>query len=254
MRNATESVGYLSAVLQQMSYAGLVVAGSLLVMQGHMTMGALIACSILSGRILAPVMALPGLLVQHSHASAALEGLERLYTLESDNHGIAHPLVPTHIKGHYQLADVEFAYGQNPPVIGVPKLEIKPAMTRTGMDRIVGSHPKGLERPIMEGGKGLSNGQKQLVAFTRLILCKPDILLLDEPTATMDDMQERQCMAVLAEEANAGKTLVIVTHKPGTLSLVNRIIVVAGSAIVMDGPRDAVLQQLQQRPNAQAAS
>ena len=337
MRSATESVGYLSAVLQQLSYAGLVVAGSLLVMQGQMTMGALIACSILSGRILAPVMALPGLLVQHSHASAALEGLERLYTLQSDNHGIQNPLVPSHIKGHYQLTDVQFAYGQNPPVIAVPKLEIKPgeriaivgpigagkstllrllsgmyqaqkgsiridglelghvsrqllsqkigylqqdhrlfqgslrenlliglpdpgdevlfaAMARTGMDRIVGSHPKGLERPIMEGGKGLSNGQKQLVAFTRLILCKPDILLLDEPTATMDDMQERQCMAVLAEEANAGKTLVIVTHKPGTLALVNRIIVVAGSAIVMDGPRDAVLQQLQQRPTAQGAS
>lgn len=337
MRSATESVGYLSAVLQQMSYAGLVVAGSLLVMQGHMTMGALIACSILSGRILAPVMALPGLLVQHSHASAALEGLERLYTLQSDNHGIAHPLVPTHIKGHYQLDDLQFAYGQNPAVIAVPKLEIQPgeriaivgpigagkstllrilsgmyhpqkgsiridglelshvsrqllsqkigflqqdhrlfqgslrenlliglpdpgdevlfaAMTRTGMDRIVGGHPKGLERPIMEGGKGLSNGQKQLVAFTRLILCKSEILLLDEPTATMDDMQERQCMAVLAEEANAGKTMVIVTHKPATLALVNRIIVVAGSAIVMDGPRDAVLQQLQQRPNAQAAS
>jgi ATP-binding cassette subfamily C protein LapB len=246
-------------------------------------------------------------------------------------------LVPTHIKGHYQLADVEFAYGQNPPVIVVPKLEIKPgeriavvgpigagkstllrmlsglyhpqkgsiridglelghvsrqllsqkigylqqdhrlfqgtlrenlliglpdpgdevlfaAMTRTGMDRIVGSHPKGLERPIMEGGKGLSNGQKQLVAFTRLILCQPDIYLLDEPTATMDDMQERQCMAVLAEEANAGKSLIIVTHKPGTLALVNRIIVVAGSSIVLDGPRDAVLQQLQQRPAVQPAT
>ncbi|MBP6220773.1 ATP-binding cassette domain-containing protein [uncultured Limnohabitans sp.] len=337
MRGATENVGYLSVVLQQMSYAGLVVVGSLLVMQGHMTMGALIACSILSGRILAPIMALPGLLVQHSHASAALEGLERLYTLESDNHGIQHPLVPTHIKGHYLLTDVQFAYGQNPPVIAVPRLEIKPgeriaivgpigagkstllrmlsgmyspqkgnisidglelghisrqllsqkigflqqdhrlfqgslrenlliglpdpgdevifaAMNRTGMDRIVGSHPKGLERPIMEGGKGLSNGQKQLVAFTRLILCKPDILLLDEPTATMDDTQERQCMAVLAEEARAGKTLVIVTHKPSTLALVNRIIVVAGSSIVLDGPRDTVLQQLQQRPNAQPAS
>ena len=337
MRSATESVAYLSAMLQQISYAGLVVAGSILVMQGHMTMGALIACSILSGRILAPVMALPGLLVQHSHASAALEGLERLYTLQSDNHGIAHPLVPTQMKGYYQLTNVQFSYGQNPPVIAVPKLEIRPgeriaivgpigagkstllrmlsgmyqpqkgsihidglelghisrqllsqkigylqqdhrlfqgslrenlliglpdpgdevlfaAMTRTGMDRIVGGHPKGLERPIMEGGKGLSNGQKQLVAFTRLILCKPEILLLDEPTATMDDMQERQCMAVLAEEANAGKTMVIVTHKPATLALVNRIIVVAGSAIVMDGPRDAVLQQLQQRSQPQAAS
>jgi ATP-binding cassette subfamily C protein LapB len=337
MRNATEGVGYLSGVMQQMSYAGLVVAGSLLVMQGHMTMGALIACSILSGRILAPVLALPGLLVQHAHARAALEGLERLYSLQSDNHGIDHPLVPTHLKGHYQLNQVEFAYGQNPPVMAVPKFEIKPgesmaivgpigagkstllrllsgmyqaqkgsirmdgldmghisrqllsqkigylqqdhrlfqgtlrenlliglpdpgdevlfaAMARTGMDRIVASHPQGLERPIMEGGKGLSNGQKQLVAFTRLILCNCDILLLDEPTATMDDAQERQCMAVLAEEGRAGKTLVIVTHKPGTLALVKRITVVAGSAIVMDGPRDAVLQQLQQRPTAQAAS
>ena len=337
MRGATESVGYLSAVLQQMSYAGLVVTGSLLVMQGHMTMGSLIACSILSGRILAPVMALPGLLVQHSHANAAMEGLERLYTLQSDNHGIQNPLVPTHIRGHYQLEEVKFAYGQNPAGIAIPKLEIKPgeriaivgpigagkstllrllsglyhpqkgsirldglelghisrqllsqkigylqqdhrlfqgtlrenlliglpdpgdevlftAMKRTGMDRIVGSHPKGLERPIMEGGKGLSNGQKQLVAFTRLILCQPDILLLDEPTATMDDMQERQCMSVLAEEAHAGKTLIIVTHKPGTLALVNRIIVVAGSSIVLDGPRDAVLQQLQQRPAVQPAA
>jgi ATP-binding cassette subfamily C protein LapB len=263
--------------------------------------------------------------------------LERLYSLQSDNHGIDHPLVPTHLKGHYQLNQVEFAYGQNPPVMVVPKFEIKPgesmaivgpigagkstllrllsgmyqaqkgsirmdgldmghisrqllsqkigylqqdhrlfqgtlrenlliglpdpgdevlfaAMARTGMDRIVASHPQGLERPIMEGGKGLSNGQKQLVAFTRLILCNCDILLLDEPTATMDDAQERQCMAVLAEEGRAGKTLVIVTHKPGTLALVNRITVVAGSAIVMDGPRDAVLQQLQQRPTAQAAS
>jgi ATP-binding cassette subfamily C protein LapB len=127
-------------------------------------------------------------------------------------------------------------------------------MKRTGMDRVVSSHPKGLERPIMEGGKGLSNGQKQLVAFTRLVLCDPDILLLDEPTSTMDESQERQCMSVLAEEAQAGKTMVIVTHKPSTLGLVNRIVVVAGCQIVMDGPRDEVLQQLQQRPQPQTVS
>ena len=334
MRHASESVTYLTATLQQISYAGLVIAGALLVMQGTMTMGALIACSILSGRILAPIMAVPGLLVQHSHATAALEGLERLYTLQSDNHGVDNPLTPTRIQGHFLLNDVSFAYGQNPPVIAVPKFEIKPgeriavlgpigagkstllrllsglyhpqkgsirldsiemghisrlvlsqkigylqqdhrlfqgslrenlliglpdpgddaifaAMKRTGMDRVVLGHPKGLERPIMEGGKGLSNGQKQLVAFTRLMLCNADILLLDEPTATMDESQERQCMAVLAEEAQAGKTMVIVTHKPSTLNVVNRIVVVAGSEIVMDGPRDAVLQQLQQRNQPQ---
>jgi ATP-binding cassette subfamily C protein LapB len=334
MRGATESVGYLSGTIQQISYAGLVIVGSLVVMQGHMTMGSLIASSILSGRILAPIMAIPGLLVQHAHAQAALEGLEKLYKLKTDHHGADRPLVPAQINGHYVLNDVKFAYGDNPPSFVATKLEIQPkeriailgpigagkstllrllsglyhpqegrvlldsldlahinrqvvsqyvgylqqdhrlfqgtlrenlliglpdpgddvlleAMKRTGMDRFVVTHPKGLARPIMEGGKGLSGGQKQLVAFTRLILCSPAVMLLDEPTATMDDEQERRCISVLAQEAQAGKTMVIVTHKTSVLPLVTRIIVVAGNSIVLDGPRDAVLQQLQQRATAQ---
>lgn len=333
LRNTTESIGYLSATVQQLSYAGLVIAGAFAVMQGHMTMGALIACSILSGRILAPVMALPGLMVQHAHAKAAMDGLEKLYALKTDHDGIDRPLVPTQIRGHYTLDKVQFAYGSdnplapNPPALEVAQLNIQPgerigilgpigsgkstllrllsglyhtqqgsllidgldithvsrevlsrqvgylqqdhrlfqgtlrenlliglpdpgddvlqqAMERTGMARLVASHPKGLERPIMEGGKGLSGGQRQLVAFTRLALARPGVLLLDEPTASMDDEQERRCLAVLTQEANAGKTLIVVTHKPSLLPLVNRLIVVAASRIVLDGPRDAVLQKL----------
>jgi ATP-binding cassette subfamily C protein LapB len=329
MRGATESVGYLSATVHQISYATSVVAGALVVMQGHMTMGALIASSILSGRILSPVMAIPGLLVQHAHAQAALEGLEKLYTLKTDHHGTDRPLVPSQIHGHYTLSDIKFAYGDNPPALVVRKLEIHPqeriailgpigagkstllrllsglyhpqegrvlldnldlshinrqvvsqhvgylqqdhrlfqgtlrenlliglpdpgddallaAMRRTGMDHFVTSHPRGLGRAIMEGGKGLSGGQKQVVAFTRLVLCSPSVMLLDEPTATMDDEQERRCLQVLSQEAQAGKSMVIVTHKPSVLPLVTRIIVIAGNSIVLDGPRDAVLQQLQQ--------
>ena len=121
---------------------------------------------------------------------------------------------------------------------------LQQVMERTGMSRLVVSHPKGLERPIMEGGKGLSGGQRQLVAFTRLALAKPGVLLLDEPTASMDNEQEGRCLAVLAEEASAGKTLVVVTHKPSLLPILNRLIVVVGSRIVLDGPRDAVLQKL----------
>ena len=128
------------------------------------------------------------------------------------------------------------------------------AMRRTGMDRFVASHPKGLNRAIMEGGKGLSGGQKQLVAFTRLVLCSPSVMLLDEPTATMDDEQERRCLQVLAQEAQAGKTMVIVTHKPSVLPLVTRIIVIAGSSIVLDGQRDAMLQQLQKNNTQQQAT
>jgi ATP-binding cassette subfamily C protein LapB len=336
-RGATESVGYLSGSVQQISYAGLVVVGSLVVMQGQMTMGALIASSILSGRILAPIMAIPGLLVQYSHAQAALEGLERLYALKTDHQDNEVPLTPEHINGHYDLADIKFSYGDNPPALILPSLQIKPgerivilgpigagkssllrilsglyhpqegkilldgldlshisrqiinqkvgylqqehrlfhgslrdnlliglpdpgdesllnAMRRTGMDRFVSSHPKGLARTITEGGKGLSGGQKQLVAFTRLVLCSPTVYLLDEPTATMDDEQERRCLQVLAQEAQAGKTMVIVTHKPAVLPLASRIVVVAGNKVVLDGPRDAVLQQLQQNQVQKAAT
>jgi ATP-binding cassette subfamily C protein LapB len=128
------------------------------------------------------------------------------------------------------------------------------AMKRTGMDTFVAAHPQGIQRPIAEGGNGLSGGQKQLLAFTRIILTQPDIMLLDEPTATMDEEQERRCLQVLHEEALAGKTMVIATHKPSLLQLATRIIVIAGSHIVLDGPRDHVLQQLRNRSQANNAS
>jgi ATP-binding cassette subfamily C protein LapB len=63
----------------------------------------------------------------------------------------------------------------------------------------------------------------------------------------MDDEQERRCLSVLAQRAQQGKTLVIVTHKPSVLPLVNRIVVMSGNGVVMDGARDQVLQELQAR-------
>jgi len=335
MRGFIEGIGYISAMTQQLSYAGLVIVGSMLVMQGSMTMGALIACSILSGRVLAPILALPGLLVQQGQAMAALKGIEAIYQLKTDTHGVLRPLVPDQLHGHFKIVSAKFAYPGNPPALVVGNLNIqageniailgpigagkstllrllsglyvpqegqvlldgldlshisrqvisqkvgylqqdhrlfqgtlrenlligmpdpgdsviKEVMERTGMIHFVSAHPKGLDRPIMEGGKGLSGGQRQLLAFTRLILCNPDIFLLDEPTASMDDEQERRCIRVMQELVKAGKMLIVVTHKPNILPLVSRIIIVAGHTIAMDGPRDAVLQRLSQPATAQA--
>lgn len=143
-------------------------------------------------------------------------------------------------------------------LIGMPAPSddvIRQALHRTGLIRLVSGHSSGLDLPISEGGKGLSGGQKQLVAFTRLVLTKPSVWLLDEPTASMDNMQENQCLQVLSQELqDPTKTLIVSTHKMGLLALVNRIIIMADGKVVMDGPKQAVLSRLiQNEQNAKDA-
>ncbi|MBF2719738.1 MULTISPECIES: type I secretion system permease/ATPase [unclassified Psychrobacter] len=328
MKHANDNLTYFTQMLQQTSYVGIVIVGSFVVMQGDMTMGGLIACSILGGRVLAPVMAIPGLLVQYAHAKAAKSNIESLFALEQDNQGVAYPLSPTHIKGAYQCDGMTFNYqGNDRPAINVPKLVIKPGeriailgpigsgkstllkvlaglyaptegrvlldgldihqisrdtlserlgylqqdhrlfqgtlrenlligmaapdddilqdtLNRTGLINLVSSHSSGLDLPISEGGKGLSGGQKQLVAFTRLLLTKPDVFLLDEPTASMDNRQEQRCLQVLRQELTKGQTFIVSTHKTALLDLVDRLIIMDNQRIIIDGPKQAVLDEL----------
>ncbi len=113
----------------------------------------------------------------------------------------------------------------------------------TGLDRLVAAHPLGWDLPVGEAGALLSGGQRQRVALARCLVTRPRILLMDEPTSSMDAQSEQAFLRRLA--AAAGDcTLIVVTHRPALLDLVQRIVVVDGGRPVMDGPRDAVLSAL----------
>ncbi len=113
----------------------------------------------------------------------------------------------------------------------------------TGLDRVVAAHPMGLDMPVGEGGAMLSGGQRQLVALARALLLRPQVLLMDEPTSAMDAQTEAQFVAQL-RQALPRCTLVVVTHRPAMLELVERIAVLEGGRLIADGPRQAVLQAL----------
>ncbi len=112
-----------------------------------------------------------------------------------------------------------------------------------GLDKLIEQNPMGFDLHITEGGEGLSGGQKQAVAIARALLKAAPILLFDEPTSSMDHSTEQAVIAGLREYSQ-GRTLVLVTHKPALLNLVDRIIVMDAGRVVMDGPREQVLKQL----------
>ncbi|MFG6489473.1 type I secretion system permease/ATPase [Roseateles sp. BYS78W] len=124
----------------------------------------------------------------------------------------------------------------------------------TGLDRVVAGHPMGWDLPVGEMGQLLSGGQRQLVALARALVTKPQVLLMDEPTSSMDAQSEMAFLRQLRDAAGTA-TLVVVTHRPAVLELVQRIVVVDGGRIVMDGPRDQVLAALSGvRPAAPGAA
>lgn len=123
----------------------------------------------------------------------------------------------------------------------------------TGLDRVVDSHPQGWELQVGEMGVLLSGGQRQLVALARCLVTRPRILFMDEPTSSMDAQSEQLFLRQLA--AAAGDcTLVMVTHRPAVLELVQRVVVIDAGEVLLDGPKPLVLAALAgQKPAGGAA-
>lgn len=104
-------------------------------------------------------------------------------------------------------------------------------------------HPMGLDMNVGEKGANLSGGQRQSVAVARAMLTESPIIIMDEPTNSMDFATEAKVINNL-KSAVEGKTTIIITHKPSILSLVDRVIVMDNGTIVLDGARDEVLAKL----------
>ena len=101
---------------------------------------------------------------------------------------------------------------------------------------------------VGERGTNLSGGQRQAVAIARLLLTKPKIVFLDEPSGSMDLASERQLIKQLKMAFDDKTTLIISTHRYSMLEIVDRLIVVEQGRIVADGPKEKVIQALQ-KPN-----
>ena len=102
-----------------------------------------------------------------------------------------------------------------------------------GVDDFVGSNPEGYDLEIRERGVGLSGGQKQTINLARSLLHDPKILLLDEPTSSMDQGTEGKVVESLKQKC-ADKTMLIVTHRNPILTMVDRVFVIDNGQIVTD--------------------
>ncbi|NML14879.1 type I secretion system permease/ATPase [Azohydromonas caseinilytica] len=121
----------------------------------------------------------------------------------------------------------------------------------TGLDRVVAAHPQGWELEVGELGVLLSGGQRQLVALARCLVTRPRILLMDEPTSSMDAQSEQVFVRQLAAAAG-DRTLVMVTHRPAVLELAQRVVVVDAGQVLLDGPKPLVLAALAGQKSAPA--
>ena len=127
LRRLSSLLGYGAAMVQQLGYVAVVIVGVYRIGAGEMTVGALIACSILSSRVMAPMMQVAGMLARWQHVKVALEGLDQLMKAPVERSAERAFVRKPTLRGHYRLEDVILRYGEDgPPALQIPLLVIEP--------------------------------------------------------------------------------------------------------------------------------
>lgn len=322
--------------VQQLAYVGVLIAGVYGILDASLSFGAVLACSILTSRTIAPLGQIPALLARLQGARAGKKGLDALMALPVDHDTAKDRYHKPALQGRYRFENVSYRFApQEPLVLQLPQLSIQPgervallghvgagkstllrllgglatpvqgrillddtplplidvadlrrdvglllqdsglfygtlrenlqiasplasdeailaAMRLAGADKLLLRQPHGLDLKLREGGIGLSGGQKQVLMLARVFLRAPQVLLLDEATASLDEVTELAIIERLKQWLGS-RTLILATHRYPLLSLVDRVIVLEHGRIVRDGPRDEVLQALRgARPSAAA--
>ena len=98
------------------------------------------------------------------------------------------------------------------------------ALASVGLSALLAAQPQGLDSPLGEGGRGLSGGQAQRLALARVWLSSAQLVLLDEPPASLDEQSEAEVIKALQALASSGRTLIIATHHPALMHMANRVV------------------------------
>ena len=325
-----------SQTAMQLVTVGVILLGVYQIMQGEMTIGGLIACTIISGRAMAPLGQVAMLLSRYNQAMVALDSLNEIMELPVEREAGKTFLSRPDIKGDIKFNSVSFTYpGLNVAAIDDVSFHVKPgekiafigpigsgkttisrliaglyeptdgsvlldntdlrqidpsdvrshigvvmqevllfqgsvrdniamgapfaddamileAAKLAGVHEFVSRHPQGYDWMVGERGQALSGGQRQAIGLARALITNPQILILDEPTSMMDMQAEKMFMHRLGSVL-ADKTMILITHRPTLLSLVNRVVILGNGKIVKDESKDDVLNMAKAATREQMA-
>lgn len=118
------------------------------------------------------------------------------------------------------------------------------AARSAGLHEMILRFPKGYDTPIGEAGGLLSGGQRQRIGLARAVYGDPVLVVLDEPNANLDDVGEQALVRTVQGLKAAGRTVFLITHRPGILAVADRILILRDGLVQADGPRDEVLAAL----------
>jgi ATP-binding cassette subfamily C protein/ATP-binding cassette subfamily C exporter for protease/lipase/ATP-binding cassette subfamily C protein EexD len=120
--------------------------------------------------------------------------------------------------------------------------EVVQAATIAHVHPLIQRLPVGYDTPIGDGGVRLSGGQRQRVGLARAVFGKPRVIVLDEPNANLDQAGESSLAEALKDLKQRGCTIIVVGHRPSTLSQADKILVLQDGEVTMFGPRDEIME------------